>query len=435
MAVWYDITQPGIAASLSGIGLTATRWPGGTAADWYHWQTNEDGEGKCEGYPNRNSTFDNFMHDVAIPAHLDVAINVNYGSNASCTGGGDPSEAAAWVNYANATQGYNITWWAVGNEIWNPKELDLNSPAHDPTEYSQIEASQFYPQMKAASPTPINVCVSVNPRVAGWDAVVLAQAQYDCVELHYYAQGNTVSDSGLLTNGAANFTKEVVQLRGELAAAGHSGTPIYVGEIGSTGGTPGKQTMSIVQALYAGQVIGELVNDGIPRATWWLGFGGCDLRSAGGDFNGSIYGWQDFGGAMIFADQQNNNCPNQVIPADTPLATARAFQVGSYFVRGGEHALGVTVNSMPDIRAYATTYNGGYAIMLFNLNQTQTEAVPVTIDGVSSGEGGPMVTYDKALYDQTKSNTWAAPALSSQPAWNGGFTVSMPPWSMVVIQT
>ncbi|MBV9232731.1 MAG: hypothetical protein JO030_01705, partial [Candidatus Eremiobacteraeota bacterium] len=85
MVVWFDITQPGIASSLETAGMEATRWPGGTPADAYHWQTNTMTQ--CGGHPyhaDPHSTFDNFMQDVAIPAHLDVAIVVNYGSNRDC---------------------------------------------------------------------------------------------------------------------------------------------------------------------------------------------------------------------------------------------------------------------------------------------------------------------------------------------------------------
>ncbi|MEO6834773.1 MAG: hypothetical protein ABI231_02555 [Candidatus Tumulicola sp.] len=436
MAVWYNVTLPGIASSMTSVGLKATRWPGGSAADWYHWQNNSGGPGVCAGHPSPNSTFDNFMQDVARPAGLDVALAVNYGSNAACTAGGDPSEAAAWVAYANATQGYDITWWTVGNEPWNTHEIDLNSQPHSSALYASIEASQFYPQMKAASPIPINVCVDVNPKIAGWDATVLAQAAYDCVELHYYAQGNTVDDGKLLTYGAARLTTEIEQLENELSAAGHPNTPIYLGEIGSTGGVPGKQTQSIVQALYAGQVIGELLRNGIPRATWWMAYGGCDLQSQGGDFDRSLYGWQTFGGAMIFADQQlANGCPTPAIPATTPLATARAFQVASYFVRGGEHMLGATVAGFPNVRAYASTYAGGYAVMLFNLSQATAQNVPVAINGKSSGSGGTIVTYDKSLYDASQNNQWQAPTVSALSSWTGSFTVTLPPWSMVVVQT
>jgi hypothetical protein len=436
MAVWYNITLPGISTALAGAGFEATRWPGGKAANWYHWKTNSSGPGNCVGKPNENSTFDNFMHDVAIPAHLDVAITVNYGSNASCTGGADPAEAAGWVAYANATQNYNVQWWTVGNEQYTPQSIDLHSQPHSPTQYAQIEASDFYPAMKAASPTPINVCVGVQPKKRGWDPIVLALAQYDCVEMHYYAQSpQNISDSFLLQQAVPVLHGYLVTLKSELATAGHASAPIYLGEIGSSTAPPGKQSQSIVQALFAGQIIGELVNSGVARATWHLGNGNCSLPSGGGDFSHSIYGWQGWGGAMILADRQQSGCPRRYIPTETPLATARAYQVLAGFAHAGEAALATTVTSMPDIRAYATTDAGGYAVMLFNLNETTTEDVGVSIDGKSGGSGGTIATYDKDIYDQTKNNVWAGPTTASLGPWSGSFTISMPPWSMVVVQT
>jgi hypothetical protein len=437
MATWYDVTQSNLAQAFKKAGMTATRWPGGSESDNFHWKTNSLGQGDCSGgYVNPNSTFDNFVKDIARPAKLDVAITVNYGSNPACTDGADPSEAAGWVTYANATKGDNVMWWSVGNEEYGSWETDKHSQPHNPAQYAQNVANGFYPQMKAASKTPINVCVDVDPDTSGWDSTVLAQAKYDCVELHYYPQGNTVDDDFLIHKAAPGLTIYLKALKADLATAGHSGTPIYVGEIGSTYATPGKQTMSITQALYAGQVLGELLKDGVTRATWWLGYGGCNSKDGGGDFSSTLYGWQDFGGFMIFSDGTlEDGCTSENVPRGTVLPTGRAFQVASYFVRDGEHVLGLTKTSLPNVRAYASTYNGGYALMLFNLSKTATTSVPVQIDGKTSGSGGPIVTYDKALYDASKKNVWKGPTTSTLSAWNGGFSVTLPPWSMVVVRT
>lgn len=436
MVTWFDITQPGIAHSLDAVGMEATRWPGGTPADTYHWQTNT--MTPCSGHSystNSRSTFDNFMQDVAGPAHLDVAIVVNYGSNQNCTGGADPAEAAAWVAYANRTKHYAITWWTVGGEQWNHNAVDMHSQPRNPAQYAQIEAAQYYALMKSASPIPIKICVDVNPRFPDWDAVVLAKARYDCVEMHYYAQGHRVDDRRLIRYGARGLTRLIGVLKGELAAAGHPETPIYLGEIGSSGGRPGKQTQSIVQALYAAQVIGELVNSGIPRATWWLGYSNCYLPGRGGDFDSTLYGWQTFGSGMIFSGGSARNCPAaDVPPLGTPLPTADAFDVAKYFVSDGEHVVGLRPNSLPDVRAYASTHGGGYALLLVNCNEDAAVTVPVTIEGRSSGQGGTVVTYDKALYDASKHGEWLAPTVASLPAWRGGFTLSLPPWSTVAVE-
>jgi alpha-L-arabinofuranosidase len=175
MATWYDVTQSNLAQAIKKAGMTATRWPGGSESDNFHWQTNSLGQGDCSGgYVNPNSTFANFEKDIVRPAKLDLAITVNYGSNPACTDGADPSEAAGWVQYANATKGYNVLWWSVGNEEYGSWETDKHSQPHNPTQYAQNVANGFYPQMKAASNTPINVCVDVDPDTAGWDSTVLA---------------------------------------------------------------------------------------------------------------------------------------------------------------------------------------------------------------------------------------------------------------------
>ena len=181
--------------------------------------------------------------------------------------------------------------------------------------------------------------------------------------------------------------------------------------------------------------IGELVNDGIARETWHIGDGDCTLPASGGYFGPDVYGWQDWGGAEIFADQAMKGCPPGSIPPETLLPTADAYQVLSNFAHPNETAVGTSVTSMPDIRAYAATDAGGYAVMLFNLNETTTEDVAVTIDGKTGGAGGTITSYDKDLYDEPQYDDWVGPTTVQLGSWYGGFTISMPPWSMAVVQT
>jgi hypothetical protein len=270
----------------------------------------------------------------------------------------------------------NVSWWTVGNEQYGNTNWggwrDLRSQPSDPTQYAQIVTKDYYSQMKAASNTPIDVCIDADPNIKRWDSIVLAEASYDCVDLHFYPQGRRVNDDFLVHEGALALTSYIDREKAELRAAGRPQTPIYVGELGSTSVTPGKQSQSITQALYAGQVLAELLTDGITRAQWHLGYGGCTPQTGGGDFDTALYGWQDWGGAAIFGQGPQRNCPGENVPFGTPLATADAYQVASHFVRNGEHMLGVAVSGHSDVRAYASTYAGGYVVMLFNLNQTTT---------------------------------------------------------------
>jgi hypothetical protein len=432
MALWFDITQPGIATSLKTAGFTATRWPGGSDSDAYHWATNTLCAG---GYANANSTFDNFMKDVAVPGNLDVAITLNYGSNAACNAGGDPSEAAAWVNYANNTQHYGIHWWTVGNEEYGSWEYDLHSSPHNPTTYAGAVAasSGYYASIKAVDSTA-QVGVVVSPGY-GWDPIVLAQAKYDFVEFHWYAQApGSESDSYLTTRAPQALTAAIGTLKSEMSTAG-TNVPIYVGELGSVYSNPGKQTTSITQALFAGQVIGELLNDGVARSTWWLGYGGCSDASSG-NFSSSLYGWQAFGGYMLLSDGlPESGCPNApTLALGTLLPTARAYQVASGFAHSGEKMFAATVSAaLPNVRAYAASHGTGYALMLFNLDPANAVTVPVTINTLSSGSSVAVTTYGKAQYDLSQTGVWSGAVSSSTGSWHGTFSVSLPAWSMSTV--
>jgi hypothetical protein len=433
MAIWFDQTQPGIAGALTKGGIAAVRWPGGATADTFHWSNNTQCDG---GYSYPNSTFDNFYNDVVKPAKLNVAVTVNYGSNSACNGGGDPTEAAAWVTYAKA-QGYAVSHWTVGNEVYGAWDYDLHSTPHDAATYAAAVKYGFYPDMKAAD-SAAQIGVVVQPGLSPpWDSVVLAQASYDFVEYHHYAQAPGRETDAYLVGQAAQFVgKDIGDIKADLAAAGHASTPIYIGELGSVWSNPGKQTTSITQALYAGQVLGEMMNAGVARATWWLGFGGCsDYR--GGNFSDSLYGWQKFGGYMVFSDgTPEYSCPSAPVTAlGMMLPTARAFQLFALVAKTGQHALGVTLGGgSTNLRAYALTQPSGTALMLFNVSQTAALPVSVTVAGHSTSSGVTVDTYDKAIYDRSKNNVWAGPKETKTGAQSLPFTMTLQPWSMNVVR-
>ena len=430
MANWFDVTQSGVAASFQNAGFAATRWPGGSESDQFHWQANALCGG---GYVSPNSTFDTFMHDVALPAALDVAVTLNYGSNSACNAGGSPSEAAAWVAEAKANN-YGVHYWTVGNEVYGSWEYDLHARPHDPGTYASAVSTGYYPAVKAQDPTA-QVGVVVEPG-AGWDQTVLANAKYDFVEYHYYAQApGSESDTYLLANAPAALTQGVQQVKNDLATAGHASTPIYVGELGSVYANPGKQSTSIVQALFAGMAVSELLNDGVFRATWWLAYGGCNDASGGGNFSSSLYGWQNFGGYMMFSDgTPEYGCSNATsVPLGTPLPTVRAYQLLSQVAQNGEHVLGTTVPSgYANVRAYAATHGSGYALTLFNLKENAPVTLPVAIAGLTHGSSVQLTTYGKAQYDLSQNNVWAGPVSHTKGAFKGRLSFTLPPWSMTV---
>ncbi len=470
LAAWYDVV--GNATAVNGAfaqaGIQAIRWPGGSWSDEYHWETpnsssdpslpfmchNNSSTGLPDGTTSWGgySTFAEFVTGIAQGGNYDLALTADYGTDPACTGPGEPSEAAAWVAAA-VTDGITVSHMTVGNEEYGGWETDLHPKKNDPTTYAAavVGTTGYYQSIKAASPTTlVGVDVDADNSTGGWDNTVLANAKgaYDFVEYHSYPEApGSENDTFLVQQAAQELTTDINTLRSELTKWGTPDTPIYVGEIGGPYSNPGKQSWSITQGLYAGQVLGEMMNDGVSRLTWWIGFGNCN--GTAGNLSTSLYGWQDFGAYNVFSDgpTYDPTCPGAG-PIGTMSPTARAFQLFSQMAVTGQTVLTASVaGDTTDVRAYAATNPKGTALLLFNDNETTSQQVVIALSGKSSSSGVTVTTYDKAIYDQSGSptgtppdpagtSTWAAPTTTPMGARTLPLTLTLTPWSMnmVIIQ-
>ena len=229
------------------------------------------------------------------------------------------------------------------------------------------------------------VGVDVNPgNSPAWDPTVLANSQYDFVEYHYYPQApGSESDTYLVQQAAQDLTTQIKTIKSELATAGNPNTPIYVGEMGSVYTNSGQAELSITQGLFAGQVLGEMMNDGVSRATWWIGFGNCARNGSRSRqrCSSSLYGWQTFGAYNVFSDGPTDGpCGVGSGPIGTMSPTARAFQLFSKVAVNGESVLTANVTGdTTNVRAYAATHSGGTVLVLFNVSQSVSEPVTVSL--------------------------------------------------------
>jgi hypothetical protein len=467
LAAWYvsPTNATSINTAFNQAGIKAIRWPGGSWSDGYHWGYQTGSSALVAPYnctcssPTSctanntsawagNQTFAQFTSLIPEAGPFDLALTANYGTNESCSAGGDPKEAAAWAAAA-VTDGITPSHMTVGNEEYGSWETDLHAKANDPTTYAAavIGSSGYYSLIKAASPnTKVGVVVDANANngccAAGWDTTVLTNAagSYDFVEFHYYPQNpGGESDSYLVNQAAKDFTTNINTIKSELQTAGKPDTPIYVGEMGSVSSNPGKQSMSITQGLFAGQMLGEMMNDGVIRATWWIGFGNCN-GTAGND-SSSLYGWQDYGAYNVFSDGPtvDPTCPDSG-PDGTMNPTAQAYNLFQKVAVDGEHVLTPSVTGdTTDVQAYAATATHidgtGLALVLFNLNKTSSETVQVTVTGEGASSDVQVITYDKGLYDQTNAATpvWASPTTNDMGTQTLPMTLTLTPWSMNVV--
>ena len=453
LAAWYDVVGNATAVNtaFAQAGIQAIRWPGGSWSDEYHWQTPNGStnpnlpfmcQNNSNGVPNGStgwggySTFGEFVTSIVQGGSYDLALTADYGTNPACNGGGEPSEAAAWVAAA-LTDGIHVNHMTVGNEEYGNWETDLHSSPHNPTTYAAAVAgaSGYYALIKAASSSTL-VGVDVEPSYVPWDQDVLSAAPYDFVEYHYYPEApGSENDTFLVQQAAQQLTTNINTIKSELTTAGKPNTPIFVGEIGGPYSDPGKQSWSITQGLYAGQVLGEMMNDGVSRLTWWIGFGNCNTNDPGNQ-SASLYGWQDFGAYNVFSDgPSDTSCPGEG-PVGAMSPTARAFQLFSNVAVNNESVLTATVaGDTTDVVAYTATHSGGTALMLFNRNETTAEPVTITLSKQSSSTGVTVITYDKGIYDQTDATipVWAGPTTTNLGAQSLPLTLTLTPWSMNVV--
>ncbi|HTV81694.1 MAG TPA: hypothetical protein VME18_03510 [Acidobacteriaceae bacterium] len=496
---WYDVVEydTSVISGLQTAGMQALRWPGGSWSDQYHWNdggtpymctcssTTSCTANDTSGWGgNADEAFGSFETNIVKAGNgFDLALTADYGTNEACDGGGDPAEAAGWAAAA-VTDGHPASHITIGNEEYGSWETDLHASPHDPTTYADavIGSSGYYDSIKTAitnaggnpANTLVGVVVDADGSSSGWDHTVLGDAagSYDFVEYHYYPQyqGEDASDSSLLSTYVQNFTTNINTLKNELSIAGEATTPIYVGEISSNSGNGGTQNWSITQALYAGQILGEAMNDGVSRLTWWDGYGNCEGvgSAADGDLlppnNSSLYGWQDWGAQDIFSAgsaDTSAGCTNDGA-AGTLSPTAMAFQLFSNVAVNGENVLTATVSGADptDVKAYAATHSGGTALVLFNLNATTAEPVEITLNDPSQTTTTDMqvITYDKEIYDYTNVNCqadsvstftpfpctynsthdystvdWAPPTTTDLGSTALPYTLTLQPWSMNVV--
>jgi hypothetical protein len=446
MEVVPDSGDPTYLPLLASAGINLIRWPGGALSDFYHWQT--DTYSVCSTYvPFSGNAFDTWMQAIAQPLGAGVAITVNYGANAACTGRADPAEAAAWVNYANNTRHYGIKYWTVGNEQYFPLlglRPGYNNPDPiDPMAYATAVANQFYPLMKAQDPT-IQVGIDMafgnatyNSSADTWDHVVLANAKYDFVEMHYYPEfNNQDNDTTILTKWADQIATNFATARSLLAANGHANAPLFLGEFDrdSGGAGIGHESLSIVNALFNAIVIGEVAKAGVSRAAAWVGVDNCYSDAAPVS---TAYGWQNFGSFGLFTAGGSGfslSCPDKGVAKGTAFPKARAYQILKQYVIAGEHTIGLT-SSNPAVRAYAATNHGGYAFLLVNTDPANAQAASVVINNASGTSfSATTLTYGKAQYDQSQAGIWAGPVSGALGTVGTSFGVSLRPWSITLVQ-
>lgn len=371
------LNDSAVIPAISGAGIDALRYPGGSTADAYHWQTNTTVDGL--GYANPSNGFDDFM-GIAQKTGASPIITVNYGS-------GTASEAAAWVKYANVTKHYGIKYWELGNEIpgdgtygaqWEHEEKPKGA-----TTYAN-NIADYITQMKAVDPSvkvgavlttynswPDGLVASKYGDTADWNTTVLKRdgAKLDFVIIHYYP--TSTSEASLLTQ-YQNIASLISHTRAEIkqyAGSNASNVQIMITETDSS-----YEYDSVPAALYAADSYMTFLQNGVDNIDWW------DLHNGPGSTSSKLPdGLTEYGDGGVLS---SGGCSGAVCEpaANTPFPAYYGLQaVGGFAAPGGEMV--GTTSSNSTVTSYAVKTSTGMNLMLVNHSAQASEPVSISYAG------------------------------------------------------
>ena len=395
-AIWdSDISSTATPAQLSAMGAGALRFPGGSAADSYHWATN----------PADTDLFASIIQATGAQAF----ITVDYGS-------GTPTEAAAWVTYANVTKKYGFKYWEIGNECYGTWETDTYSVQHDPKEYATNFVA-FYKAMKAADPTIKIGAVAptstegvylfpaekvTDPVTKGqandWASIMLYWINQggvtpDFVICHRYEQNNgSENDAALLTAASdpnTGWTADVARLRpaiNDFLGTAAANVELCVTENNSVHTNPGKQSVSLVNALYQADALGALMQTEFNSLVWW------DLHNnqiGTNNNSASLYGWRQYGDYGLTSGQGvlSKN------PKEDPYPGYYIMKLMTHFARGGDTVVKATSSDVT-VSAYAAQrQDKSVSLLLINKDSTNNRIMSISVKGYTPASTATVYSY------------------------------------------
>ncbi|HEX2657916.1 MAG TPA: cellulose-binding protein, partial [Polyangia bacterium] len=430
-------------------------------SDNYHWLSNlPDDPNQGGTVPEAN--FDAFM-SVAQAAGAQAMITVNYGS-------GTAQEAADWVRYANrggarykgpvptyagaSAKGhdYGVRYWEVGNELYGDGTYgatwEVNKKPHDPTTYAQGVVS-YSRAMKAVDPSIRVGAVLTAPgnwpdgqvspsSPQPWNDTVLpiACAAIDFVSIHWYPQGPTgESDAALLLSPqrgestAVSYTPDIPTIVATVKAslATYCGrhaadVPIMVTETNSVSYNPGKQTTSLVNALFLADATLTWFENGVANVDWWA----LHNSPFDGNADAALYGSYAFGDYGILSAGGTSSGGAVEPSANAPFPAYFGFQMLAYLGHDARDAMLETASSNPLVGVHAVRQRDG-ALSLLVVNKDPTVRYDLTIALADAAPRGTATVYRYGMNS-------ASITRARKEVRGSTFAVSVEPYSLTAIK-
>ncbi|MEU2021524.1 cellulose binding domain-containing protein [Streptomyces sp. NPDC016469] len=389
-AIWDShMNDPEVADLMSAADVGVMRYPGGSYADIYHWETHT----APGGYVAPGTGFDAFMGTVRAAGAQPILI-ANYGS-------GTPEEAAGWVRYANVTKKYGAKYWEIGNEIygnghygsgWENDEHEDKSPQ----EYAR-EVRAYAAAMKAVDPTVKIGAVLTSPGewpdgVVGtgdagdWNHTVLPAVAdvIDFVSVHWYAGGSdTTADAAM--SRLAKLPGELREVRNQIDRVAGAHSPdikIALTEINTN--TGGARLTARPNGLFAADAFMTALENGVFNVDWW------NTHNGAGEIT-TVDGETDYGDMGMLS---SGACTGDVCePApNTPFHPYYGMKMTAELGTAGDTMVAAE-SSAQDVSAHAVLRDDGrLSVMLVNKDPDAARTVALDYAGFTPSATAPEIS-------------------------------------------
>jgi hypothetical protein len=483
-----DLVRASTATLLKAAGVTSLRYPGGSYADLYHWETHSgtttpaQGAGSNVIYVAPEANMGRFV-SVLKEVGANAFITVNYGMNSRATGPGSPKEAAAWVAYANGSP----TDTAVIGADNSVPPVDFQTVGY----WAGLRASAPLATddgknfLRINHPTPIGIKLwEVGNELygngfyggTGWEAdfhvpydgttrtnnAALSPATYGSGVAAFAsamkAVDPTIKVGGVLSWGDQSPSFNIPVLKAACAAMDFAAIHYYPGdsvaslythphndipgmitwlhEIMATNCPAGANTKMPIaitewgpQTLYGGAVIGDTWHpkSGTPRDT-----------QVGGIFAAEAYAnFMEQG--VLAAHWAQLHDDQYLLPTPTPDTPGFGYQgqlIVHYLGAGGDQALPQPTSSSPKVLAHATRRaDGSMGVMLTNIDTTAAAAVTLTVTSTRPlACSGTRYAYTPVADNNSGPVSAGDPISSTSTATGSTVHVAVPAQAVVVVR-
>ena len=284
-AIWADGK---LASYIKDINPAFLRWPGGTVASYYHWNSLTGGASKAWAdswdpanpiTPENKSTFMDLDEYMALVRYTGatplVGINMSSGRRWNRQQDG-LDEAIALMQYCK-DKDFPVTYWYLDNE---PYEPGSNGGEKTPAEYAAL-INAYAPVMKAFDP---NIKIVVNWRQAFRNnrtqyntLMPAAGANIDVIDVHYYwnhsnaSWENWLAKTPLTSWNGDTYYEEIAYFRQMIQDFGFPNIKLAslewntggVGNVGSARFTP--DGIALAQA----EMLMQFIRGGLDYGAFW----------------------------------------------------------------------------------------------------------------------------------------------------------------------